>query len=36
MPGFHWITGYGDRLREVGYAVRRIGLKWDNISQRAV
>ena len=20
MPGFHWITGYGDYLREIGYA----------------
>ena len=32
MPGFHWITAYGDHLREVGYAVRKIGLDWDNLS----
>ena len=32
MPGFHWMTGYGDYLREVGYAARKIGLTWDNVS----
>ena len=29
MPGFHWITGYGDYLREVGYALRRVSIRWD-------
>ncbi len=33
MPGFHWITGYGDYVREVGYAVQKVGLKWDNLSK---
>ena len=32
MPGFHWMTGYGDYLREVGYALRKVGIAWDNIS----
>jgi hypothetical protein len=32
MPGFHWMTAYGDYLREIGYAAYKIGLKWDNIS----
>jgi len=29
MPGFHWMTGYGDYLREVGYALRRVKIAWD-------
>ena len=29
MPGFHWITCYGDFHREIGYALKRIGIKWD-------
>jgi hypothetical protein len=31
MPGFHWMTGYGDSLRETGYALRRVGIAWDVI-----
>jgi hypothetical protein len=23
---------YGDYLREVGYAIRKIGLTWENVS----
>lgn len=29
MPGFHWITSYGDFHREIGYALRRTGIKWE-------
>jgi hypothetical protein len=29
MPGFHWMTGYGDYLRETGYALKRAGILWD-------
>jgi hypothetical protein len=29
MPGFHWMTGYGDYIREVGYALRRVKIDWD-------
>jgi hypothetical protein len=29
MPGFHWMTGYGDYLREVGYAIGKIPIQWD-------
>ena len=29
MPGFHWITGYGDYLREIGYALKRVSIQWD-------
>jgi hypothetical protein len=28
----HWMMVYGDYLREIGYAVRKIGLAWDNIA----
>jgi hypothetical protein len=33
MRGFHWITGYGDYLREVGYAARKVGLAWETLAQ---
>lgn len=29
MPGFHWMTAYGDWTRELGYALRRVGIEWD-------
>lgn len=29
MPGFHWITVYGDYLREAEYALNKIGIKLD-------
>lgn len=29
MPGFHWMTGYGNYLREVGYALKRVNIEWD-------
>jgi hypothetical protein len=29
MPGFHWMTGYGDYMRELGYALNRIPIAWD-------
>jgi hypothetical protein len=28
----HWMMVYGDYLREIGYAVRKIGLTWDDVS----
>ena len=31
----HWIIVYDDRLREIGYAARRLGIQWDNISDIA-
>jgi hypothetical protein len=31
MPGFHWMTGYGDSSREIGYALRRVGIEWDDL-----
>jgi hypothetical protein len=29
MPGFHWMTVYGNYLREVGYALKRTPIEWD-------
>jgi hypothetical protein len=31
MPGFHWMTAYGDYIRETGYALRRVNIAWDVI-----
>ncbi len=28
----HWMMAYGDYLREVGYAARKIGLRWTDLS----
>ncbi|MCR4411705.1 MAG: hypothetical protein NUV77_04675 [Thermoguttaceae bacterium] len=30
--GFHWLVAYGDYLREVGYALKKIGLDWLKIA----
>ncbi len=32
MRGFHWMMVYGDCCREVGYALKRLGIEWENIS----
>ncbi|HUT94295.1 MAG TPA: hypothetical protein VMY37_32850 [Thermoguttaceae bacterium] len=29
MPGFHWMTVYGDYLRETGYALKKIPIAWE-------
>ena len=31
MPGFHWMTIYGNYLREAGYALKRVGIEWENL-----
>jgi len=31
MPGFHWMTGYGDYMREVGYSLKKVGIKWETL-----
>ena len=31
MPGFHWMACYGDYLKEVGYAAKRLGIEWENL-----
>ena len=29
--GFHWMTCFGDYRKEIGYALRRVGIQWDNL-----
>ena len=31
MPGFHWITCYGDYAREVGYALKKVPIAWQKL-----
>ena len=33
MPGFHWMTCVGDYRKEIGYALRRVGIEWDNLDE---
>jgi hypothetical protein len=32
MRGFHWMSAYGDCLKEVAYAIGRLGIEFENIS----
>jgi len=32
MPGFHWITVYGDYMRETEYALKKIGIDFENLT----
>ncbi|MFC1614649.1 sugar isomerase [Gemmatimonadota bacterium] len=32
MQGFHWMTCYGDYLKEIGYALKKSGIDWEDIS----
>ncbi len=32
MVGFHWMMSYGDHLRELAYALKKVGVGWDNLS----
>jgi hypothetical protein len=27
------MTCYGDYMKEVGYAIRRVGIQWDNLDE---
>jgi hypothetical protein len=29
VPGFHWMTVYGDYLRETGYALKKVAIDWE-------
>lgn len=31
MPGFHWMTCYGEYTREVGYALKRVPIGWEDL-----
>jgi len=35
MQGFHTVVCYGDYLREVGYALRKLKIEWENVSENA-
>jgi L-fucose isomerase-like protein len=36
MEGFHTVVCYGDYLREVGYALKKLGsVQWENVSREA-
>ncbi|HPO16107.1 MAG TPA: sugar isomerase [Candidatus Hydrogenedentes bacterium] len=32
MRGFHQMVAYGDQLKETGYALRKLGISWFNLS----
>jgi len=32
MRGFHWMLTYGDCRREVGYAIKHLGIGWEDVS----
>jgi len=32
MRGFHWMTSYGSYLKEAGYALRKLGIEFTNVS----
>jgi len=32
MPGFHWMTGYGDCRKEIGYACKKVGIEWEDLT----
>jgi hypothetical protein len=32
MRGFHWITVYGDYMKETGYALKKIGISLEELS----
>lgn len=35
MKGFHWMLSYGDYLRETGYALKKVGVGFLNVSADA-
>ncbi len=34
MKGFHWMMSYGDYLKETGYALKKIGVAFHNVSAK--
>jgi len=34
MKGFHWMLSYGDYLKEVGYALKKVGVELLNVSEK--
>lgn len=34
MRGFHWMTSYTDSLKETGYAVKKLGIEWLDLTAK--
>jgi len=34
MVGFHWMMSYGDYRKEVGYALKKVGIEWVDVSEK--
>ncbi len=34
MKGFHWMMSYGNYLEETGYALKKLGVELNNVSER--
>lgn len=34
MKGFHWMMSYGNYLKESGYALKKLGVELNNVSER--
>ena len=34
IRGFHWVLCYGDYLKEVGYALEKVGIRFVNMSEQ--
>jgi hypothetical protein len=32
MRGFHWMMVYGDCRKEIGYAIKHLGIGWEDVS----
>jgi hypothetical protein len=32
MPGFHWMSCYGDYMREIGYALKKVKIEWETLA----
>lgn len=32
MPGFHWMMCYGDYMKETGYALKKVGIQWEDLT----
>lgn len=35
MKGFHWMTCYGNYLKETGYALKKVGVNWKDVSGKS-
>ncbi len=33
--GFHWMVSYGNYLNELGYALKKVGVDWMNLTKKA-